>query len=199
MPYRQRLVSRMRTRPALIKATLAAIFLIAACGGQRPLLNSERIEMRFGSYGVDVIASDGRRRLSSLYSLNGGVRVCRTYAVVRFAQPVDPAYAAEHARVAAGQSIGAVFKSAGWTITKRHTRFGETALTGSDNNILKLMKIELPQKLATHTYVFEIAKDGQSFDYAVITEMHHPDYLTVSDLVSIYGNGTAGAVIVNAN
>lgn len=187
----------MRTRLVLVKAVLAAFLFVTACGDVRPLLNSERIEQKFGSYGIDIIASDSTRRLSSLYSLNDGDRVCRTYATVRFMQSVDPSIATEHARVVGGQSIGTVFKSAGWTITKRHSWFGETALTGSDTDILRRMRIERPQKLATHRYVFRVEKSGRWFDYAVITEMHHPAYLTLRDLRSIYGNEGVAARIVN--
>lgn len=150
------------------------------------LTSHERIEQRFGSYGVDVIESDGRRRVSSLYSLTDGEKVCRTYATVHFAMSIDPAFAAEHARVIKGQSIAAVFKSAGWAIGKRHKHLGETSLTGSNNPVLRLMKIRNPQQLATHSYVFEIARNHQSFEYAEITELHHPDYLTAAGLIDIY-------------
>jgi hypothetical protein len=36
-------------------------------------------------------------------------------------------------------------------------------------------------------YVFRVSKDGNALDYAVITETHHPDYLSRSDLEEIYG------------
>ena len=200
MPYRRHFArASTRTRLVFVKAVLAAFLFVTACGDVRPLLNSERIEQKFGSYGVDIIASDRTRRLSSLYSLTDGERVCRTYATVRFMQPVDRLLAAEHARVVGGQSIGTVFKSAGWTITKPHSWFGETALTASDIDILRRMRIELPQKLATHRYVFRVEKSGRWFDYAVITEMHHPAYLTLRELRSIYGDESVAARIVNAH
>jgi hypothetical protein len=162
-------------------------------------LNSERIERKFGSYGVDILASDSRQRLSSLYSLSDGRPVCRTYACVRFMEPLDPAIAAEHARVVAGESIGSVFRSAGWAIAKRHAWFGETTLTESGADILRLMQIESPQTLATHRYAFRVEKDGRSFDYADITEMHHPAYMTLSELTSVFGNSTGSWRIVNGD
>jgi hypothetical protein len=119
--------------------------------------------------------------------------------MVRFMEPLDPSIAAEHARVVAGESIGSVFRSAGWTIAKRHSWFGETALTGSDADILRLMRIELPQALATHRYAFRVEKNGRSFDYGVITEMHHPAYMTLSELRSIFGNGRGDWRIVNGD
>jgi hypothetical protein len=149
------------------------------------LLSSERIQKKFGSYGVDVLEADANRRVSALYSLTHGEKVCRTYAQVRFTPAIDPAFAAEHARVLAGESIGAVFRSAGWTISKRHRHIGETALP--EGEIAELMRIGREDKLATDTYVFEIEKDGRRFAYAEITELHHPAYLTAAELASIYG------------
>lgn len=151
------------------------------------LLSSERIRKKFGSYGVDVLEADLNRRVSALYSVADGKKTCRTYARVRFTPTIDPAFAAEHARVLAGESIGAVFRSAGWTIAKRHRHIGETALPDGDSEIAGLMRIEAKNKLATDTYVFEIEKDGRRFTYAEITELHHPAYLTAAELASVYG------------
>lgn len=151
------------------------------------ILSSERIHQKFGSYGVDVLESDPCRRVSCLYSLTDGTKICRTYAKVRFAPAIDPAFAAEHVRVLAGESIGTVFRSAGWKIVKRHRHIGETALPGRKCDIAQLMHIESTDRVATDTYVFEIAKNGRRFEYAEITELHHPAYLTAAELASIYG------------
>ena len=153
----------------------------------RELLNSERIERRFGSYGVQVLRTEGPLRVSNLYSLTDGIKTCRTYARVTFTPTIDPAYAAEHARVLAGASIGTVFRAAGWTIAKRHRHIGETTLPGGDHGIARLMRLEGRPTLATDTYVFEIVKDGQRFEYAEITELHPPAYLAAATLASIYG------------
>ncbi len=155
------------------------------------LLSCERIRKKFGSYGVDVLEADADRRVSSLYSRTDDGKTCRTYAKVRFTPRIDPAFAAEHARVLAGESIGTVFQSAGWRIAKRHRHIGETALPDSGDDIAKLMGIDRTARLATDTYVFEIAKNGRRFEYAEITELHHPAYLTVAELASIYGEFAA--------
>jgi hypothetical protein len=154
---------------------------------RHPMLSSERIRARFGSYGVDVLECDERHRVSSLYSLSAGERTCRSFAQVRFSLPVDPALTAEHARVIAGESIGAVFQSAGWRITRRHLQVAETPLSPAELDIARLMRIACGARLATHTYVFHAVKDGRSVDYAHITERHHPAYLTAADLRAIYG------------
>ena len=151
------------------------------------LLSCDRIRNRFGSYGVDVLEANANRRVSSLYSLSDGIKVCRTYAKVTFAPTIDAAFAVEHARVLSGESIGTVFRSAGWTIAKRHRHIGETVLPDGDDGIARLMRLEGRPVLATDTYVFEIAKNGQRFEYAEITELHHPAYLSATRLASIYG------------
>jgi hypothetical protein len=89
----------------------------AAPAGTRELLNSERIAARFGSYGIAVIESDGRVRVSNLFSGRDGERTCRTFAVVRYPDRVDPALAAEHDEIVRGGSIGAVFAARGWRRT----------------------------------------------------------------------------------
>ena len=49
------------------------------------------------------------------------------------------------------------------------------------------MKIALPATLATHHYLFTVTRDERSWNYATITEIHHPQYLTVEDLHDLYG------------
>jgi hypothetical protein len=155
-------------------------------------LNSERIKQEFGSFGIDVLECSTERRVSSLYSLENGRKVCRTHAVVEFNPAALPALAAEHALVLSGQSIGAVFKSRGWTITKRHARLGSAMLTRRDADITSSMQLKPPQQVALHSYVFEVRRDATVFEYASITELHHPQYLTEADVQAIYGAADAG-------
>ena len=161
--------------------------IILACTSQDSLLNSERIERTFGSYGVDVIRSSDRGRVSSLYSGTGDEKITRTLAVVTFSGRTRRAFANEHARVLAGESIGAVFKSAGWEIDKLNVFLGEMEIPAKYDLLSDLMRIDLPKFLAMHVYEFVIRKEGRSFDYATIVELHHPDYLTAPDLMAIYG------------
>ena len=48
-------------------------------------------------------------------------------------------------------------------------------------------KIE-PQKLALYIYEFIIRKNEKEYRYATITEVYHPDYLTLADLKKIYAS-----------
>lgn len=179
----------------LTAAALALVLTGGACAqsvGQRAappqpgraLLNSERIEQRFGSYGIDVLESGAEYRVSNLYSLDGGQKTCRTFAVVRYPDRVDAAFAAEHEAILAGGSIGAVFAAAGWRVEKRHLAFATLAATP---RVASLMRIASGAALAVHVYVLDIVKGESRFQYAAIVEIHHPDYLGVGDLRAIYG------------
>ena len=163
------------------------VFILVGCGSQGQPLNSERIEQTFGSYGVDVLQSSNEGRVSSLYSGSGDSKVTRTFAVVKFSGRVRTAFASEHAQVAAGQSLGAVFKAAGWEIEKHNIFVGELEIPAGYSLLSELMQIGLPQKLATHVYLLVIRKHKNSYSYATITELHHPDYLSAEDLKVFYG------------
>ncbi|MCH8302854.1 MAG: hypothetical protein IH912_08885, partial [Proteobacteria bacterium] len=162
-------------------------FIVVGCGSQGQPLNSERIEQTFGSYGVDVLQSSNEGRVSSLYSGSGDNKVTRTFAVVKFTGRVRPAFASEHSQVTSGQSLGAVFKAADWKIEKHNIFVGELEIPGKYTLLSELMRIGLPQNLATHVYLLVIRKHQKSYSYATITELHHPDYLLAAALKQSYG------------
>jgi hypothetical protein len=156
---------------------------------ERELLNSERIERRFGNYGIELLESDATFRVSNLYSTEAGTRICRTFAVVRYPDAIAPAFAAEHAAILGGGSIGAVFAASGWTVEKFHRHYGR--LTATDK-VAALMEIAPGTALATHVYALDVVKGGARFHYATIVEVHHPAYLTADDLPAIYGEVPSG-------
>jgi len=178
----------LRTFPP---AVLAAV--LSACATEPVLLNSERIEHRFGSYGIEVLASEAGLRRSSLYSMDGDIATCRTYAVVRFADQLDDFYREEHAKVLAGNSIGAIFRSQGWNVHKQTIYIGSITLPAGSTSIGELMHIYGPQELAVHVYQLLLAKNEQPFEYATIIETHHPDYLSESDVLELYEYDQASA------
>jgi hypothetical protein len=160
----------------------------AAPAGKRELLNSERIAERFGSYGIEVIESDGRVRVSNLFSERAGERTCRTFAVVRYPDRIDPAFAAEHDEIVRGGSIGAVFAAHGWTVGKTHLRFFEI---GASPRVAGLMHVVEGTRLAADAYVLDVSKGGRAIEYALLVEIHHPEYLALADLRTIYGAADA--------
>lgn len=176
----------MTHRHTVLLATMLLVGL-AGCASNNTWLNSDRIEEAFGNYGVEVLRSDSQRRESSLYSSESDFRTTRTYAVVEFPGNASRAYAREHALIEEGGSIGATFRQAGWAIDKRHLFIGELEIPADYEEIGKLMRINLPETLATHEYLMIVSSDERSFTYARIIEIHHPDYLSSADLKTIYG------------
>lgn len=171
---------RARLTPAILAAALSA------CATETVLLNSERIEERFGSYGIDVLASEAGMRRSSLYSIENGEHVCRTYALVRFSENPDESIGAEHAKVLAGNSLGEVFKSNGWKIHKQTMHIGSFDISASETDIGTRMRLSQDSGVALHVYQLLLARGGRIFEYATIAEAHHPDYLDEQQLLEIY-------------
>lgn len=159
---------------------------LSACAVQPEILNSERIEQRFGSYDVDVIEQDSSVRRSNLYSTNGSVTTCRTYAVVKFVDSDMKDVTAAHSGVLAGESIGATFRTAGWLIEKETFYVGEIQRVDPLHPIGRLMRLDTPASLGLHAYRLVLSKDSRSIQYATIVETHHPDYLVQADLLELY-------------
>jgi hypothetical protein len=92
------------------------------------LLNSERIRLKFGSYGVEVLKSGPALRVTNLYSVSGDAKITRTFALVRFPNYIDSTLVQEHNKILAGGSIGEVFKASNWKIIKENYTLGQLPL-----------------------------------------------------------------------
>lgn len=160
--------------------------MLSACATESVLLNSKRIEQRFGSYGVEVLASEAGLRRSGLLSYDGDTATCRTYAVVQFADQLDERYDDAHSRVLAGDSIGATFKEDGWDIRKHTLYIGTMRLPGTATEVGRLMRLTGAHDLALHVYQLVIARDDVELEYATIMEAHHPEYLVEADLLETF-------------
>jgi hypothetical protein len=180
--------SHVKTRNQFLFPVWLAVCgaLLGACA--QPLLNSERIEQQFGSYNVALLESSAGRRVSNLYSLNDDRKICRTLALVTFEDPTDARISLEQRQISSGASIGAVFKNHGWTIYKTNLYVGMIHADEQATLIANLMNISLPQKLALHLYRFELVRGSDHIDYAIIAEIHHPDYLSPDRLQRHYGS-----------
>jgi len=165
-------------------SVLAAI--LSACATESVVLNSERIEKRFGSYGIQVLASEEGLRRSSLFSYDGDTATCRTYAVVQFVEQPDDRYDDAHASVLAGESIGATFKESGWEIQKNTLYVGSVRLPQTPTQVGELMRLSGAHDLALHVYQLMLVQDDLELEYATILEAHHPEYLTESGLLEIF-------------
>lgn len=182
-------VTLRRLRAGLALIGMLAVLSAAAQPSSRELLNSERIAQTFGSYGVEVLTSGARTRITNLYSADAGAKTCRTFAVVRFPAVIDAAVATEHATITNGGSIGAVFAANGWRVLKTHLAFRELEATP---RLASLMHVAVGTRLAEQAYVLDVTRDGKTVEYAALVEIHHPDYLRRADLERIYGGAAAG-------
>jgi len=171
-----------RTR---VPETILAIAL-SACVVEPELLNSERIKQRFGSFGLDVLHSSNGLRRASLYSIEAGRKLCRTYAIVRFDNVPDNVIGEEHARILAGSTIGETFKANGWTIYKETRFVGELQIPAHAGEMLELMAVGENELLAMHVYRLLLKKDEQTIDYATIIELHHPEHLDRKKVTDLY-------------
>jgi len=158
---------------------------------QPELLNSERIEARFGSYGIDVVESDSALRVSNLFSTDAstGIRTVRTAALVQYPGDIDGEIAPLHEAIVAGGSIGATFKSGGWRVLKTHLYFGEVRATAG---LSAVMRLGNSANLAIHIYSLSVERRGARHAYAKISEIHHPDYLKLETLTDIYAPAWSG-------
>jgi hypothetical protein len=175
--------SALRTHLYIVAIALLAAASVAPQPAREPL-NSERIAAAFGNYGIDVLEQDEQVRVSNLFSTSAAGKTCRTFAVVRFPEQIDPAVAAEHAAIVAGGSIGEVFTAHGWAVRKTHLSY---AVRPAPARLASLMRVEVGTPLAEHSYVLDVVKDGRTIEYAALVEIHHPEYLVSDDLPEIYG------------
>ncbi len=159
---------------------------LSACVVEPELLNSERIESEFGSYGIDVLGFTDGVRQSSLYSGSGEDKICRTYAVVRFDDVPGSVIGTEHERILAGGSIGATFKENGWQVYKETRYVGSLVIPDSAETIPGLMRMATGSELAMHVYRLLLLKESQTLEYATIVEVHHPEYLDRDALERLY-------------
>ncbi len=172
-------------RPATVPIPVLAVAL-HACTAEPELLNSERIEATFGSYGIEVLQNDAQLRRSSLYSIGEGVRTCRTYAVVQFLEQPGEQTQDEHTKIVSGGSIGEVFKSHGWRIYKQTLYTGNVTIDDKASDLIGLMLLGDDDVLAMHVYRLLLEKEDTSVSYATIIEVHHPEYLDLDDLRRLY-------------
>jgi hypothetical protein len=180
---------RLTTIPPAVVAVM-----LSACETEPALLNSERIEQHFGSYGISVLPSDAGLRRSSLFSLHENEAICRTYAVVRFSDQPHDWYSQEHAEVLAGNSIGAIFRSHGWDVHKQTMYIGRLLLPNRRTQIGELMHIGDQVELALHVYQLLLVRNEQVFEYATIVETHHPEYLSENDVLELYEHDKSTAL-----
>lgn len=149
------------------------------------ILNSERIEKKFGSYGVLVLAQDEKEgfRLSNLYSSQDGQRMARTIALTLYNPKMSDELKVAHEEILKGGSIGATLKKHGFSVDKQ-IFFRDNVSTMPDK-IRELMHTKATN-FAGIMYNLIAEKNGHLYFYCTITELYAPDFLTLSDVKEIY-------------
>ncbi len=159
-----------------------------ARSNSRLLSNSDRIKIKFGSYGIDISENNSTIRVSNLYSIDDGIKTNRTFAVVAYPQFIEPAFVKEHEAIINGQSIGVVFENNGWAIHKYHQYFGEIEVPPEYSGSHSLFSSLGTNSPAIHIYTLVVKKDQYEFEYAFIAEVHHSEFLQLEELKSIYAD-----------
>lgn len=150
--------------------------------------NSERIRLKFGSYGIEVLESGQGIRVSNLYSIDEGVKTNRTFAVVAYPDIIEPEFSKEHDAILHGESIGIVFRNNGWAVVKRHQYFGEIEVPSDCSDVDTVFGDIGKAQPVIHMYSLFVKKNSAEFRYASIAEVHHPEYLGLQDMNTIYGS-----------
>ena len=166
------------------------LFILLSCNNniesKNTLLNSERIEQKFGSYGIDIVQSDNQSRVSFLYSLdpnNKNKKNYHTLAIVKFRETRK--VSTIHERILNGGSIGKSFKKEGWDIDK--TNHQMMVISNPDKLLFKSWLKQINnENLALHFYELNVKSKNYYYLYAEILEIHHPEYLGFNDLTEVY-------------
>jgi len=149
------------------------------------LLNSTRIELKFGSYGVQILAQDqvSGIRLSSLYSEHGTEKIARTIAFTQYEANLDDRLKMAHQKILEGGSIGSTLKKYGFDIKKDILFKG--LVEGIPDQLQCLMHT---QKHTFATVIYNLsAKEGNNdYPYCTIAEIYSPEFLTLVEVDQIY-------------
>jgi len=157
--------------------------------------NSDRIRLKFGNYGIEIVENGLRIRVSNLFSTTDGLQTNRTFAVVMYPAVIEPAFQKEHEAIINGQSIGIVFKDNGWIIDKRHQYIGELEALTDFSDVHSLFGDIGEVQPVIHVYSLIVKKDNAEFHYASIAEVHHPEYLDLEELTAICGSEVDSAIV----
>ncbi|MDH3903084.1 MAG: hypothetical protein OEU84_10735 [Xanthomonadales bacterium] len=157
--------------------------------------NSDRIRLKFGNYGIEIVENGLRIRVSNLFSTTDGLQTNRTFAVVMYPAVIEAAFQKEHEAIINGQSIGIVFKDNGWTIDKRHQYIGQLETLTDFSDVHALFGDIGEVQPVIHVYSLIVKKDNAEFHYASIAEVHHPEYLDLEELKAICGSEVDSALV----
>lgn len=157
----------------------------------RGLLNSERIKLIFGDFGVELLLQEGNLRVSNLHSKG----VMRTCAVVNYVLPVPAWLENTHNKIYKGSSIGQTIKNDGFDLIKEDSYFGLIQLPKFAKD--KMEKDEKSAAVYIYQLVVKNPETSESRFYCTITEVYSPLYLTYGDLCLLSPEGTQKYTVIN--
>lgn len=160
------------------------------------LLNSKRIELKFGSYGVQAIPQENNQvRLSNLFSISQGRKYTRTIALTLFTDVLDPSLEISHQEILNGGSIGIVLNKNGFLIKKDIFYIDEL----NDASLFsKFMDVD-SNSIAIIIYDLSIEKDNRILPYCTIIEVYSPEFLNITEIKNLYKTSTGTTVVENIN
>ncbi|MEM9401631.1 MAG: hypothetical protein AAGA44_03965 [Pseudomonadota bacterium] len=150
------------------------------------VLNSDLIRDRFGSYHVDVLRRDADTRVSALSSDDAGQRICRTFAITRFLAGREQVDSSVLQQIDEGGSIGATLRRAGIEVDKQTLDIRDVPISQATHASLQPMRLDAPVTLALHIYTLGIRRDTDAMPFAIIAELHHPDFLSSAQLSALF-------------
>lgn len=148
----------------------------------KPMLNSERIKLVFGSYDIAVLFQDKEVRISNLHSQD----IMRTLAIVHYSQSIPTWFQATHHTIYNGGSIGQTIKNHGFNFKKEDLYYGIAILPEYAR-----AKMDVEEKSAA-VYMYQLMvknpQTSESIVYCSIVEVYSPLYLTLGDLLLLSGS-----------
>ncbi|MBA3238042.1 MAG: hypothetical protein H0T62_06790 [Parachlamydiaceae bacterium] len=151
------------------------------------LLNSTRIELKFGSYGVQVLTQDmfsaSATRLSNLYSTREVEKITRTLAFTQYVAEIDDQLRVAHEEIVAGGSIGATLKKYGFELKK--DLFFKGLVEDMPVQVQTLMHTK-ENSFATVIYNLSAKSERGYLPYCTIVEIYAPQFLTLEEIDLIY-------------
>lgn len=149
------------------------------------LLTSERINAKFGSFGVQVLLQDelSNIRFSNLYSLENGEKITRTLALVNFVEKIDPRLKKTHQEILDGASLGATLTKHGFLLQKNIVFTG--VFDGLPPQLNAMMKVPNTEFAAT-IYEVLVKINNDTVPYCTITEIFSPAFVSKTELTSLH-------------
>lgn len=151
------------------------------------LLMSERIEKKFGSYGVEILFQNEQQgiRLANLYSKENEHKVTRIIALTKYENSIPDKLIEAHNEILKGGSIGSTLTKHGFLVSKQI--FFKQDVNNLPSYVNNLMKNN-SNSYSVVMYQLVAKNQEESLPYCTITEIYSPYFLTMKDLDIIYSD-----------